>query len=94
MQTIVTTRYYGPTDTRGSRIKVSARDKSKFVPFDYAAPLGTGITEDTLKAVVPALLEGPMTTYRVESVESVSGPGNNLSYYLVTAETIWEDEDK
>lgn len=91
MQTIVTTRYYGPTDTRGSRIKVSARDRSKFVPFDHAAPMGTGITEDTLKAIVPGLLEGPLTTYRVESADSISGPGNVLNYYLITTETVWKD---
>ena len=91
MKTIVTTRYYGPTDTRGSRLKVSARDRSKSVPFDNAAPGWTGITEDTLKAIVPGLLEGPLTTYRVESVDSISGPGNVLNYYLITAETVWKD---
>ena len=91
MQTIVTTRYYGPTDTRGSRIKVSARDRSKFVPFDHAAPGWIGVTEDTLREVIPGLLEGPLTTYRVESVESISGPGGSLGYYLVTAETVWKD---
>lgn len=91
MKTIVTTRYCGPTDTHGSRIKVSARDRSKFVPFDHSAPMGTGITEDTLKAIVPGLLETELTTYRVESVDSISGPGNVLNYYLITTETIWKD---
>lgn len=91
MQTIVTTRYYGPTDTRGSRIKVSARDRSKFVPFDHAAAFATGITEDTLKAIVSELLETELTTYWVESVDSISGPGNVLNYYLITTETVWKD---
>ena len=91
MQTIVTTRYYGPTNTRGSRLKVSASDRSKFVPFDHAAPGWTGITEDTFKEVIPELLETELTTYRVESVESISGPGNDQDYYLVTAETVWKD---
>ena len=90
MQTIVTTRYYGPTDTRGSRIKVSARDRSKFVPFDHAAPGWTGITEDTLKEVIPGLLENELTAYQVTSVDGIGGPGNELNYYLVTAETIWK----
>ena len=89
MQTIVTTRYYGPTDTRDSRLKVSARDRSKFVSYNDAAR--TGITEDTFKEVVSGLLETELTTYRVESVDSISGPGDVLNYYLITAETVWKD---
>ena len=33
-----TTRYYGPTETRGSRIKVTINGKSKFADYDYAGP--------------------------------------------------------
>lgn len=90
MQTVVTTRYYGPTDTRGSRIKVSARNRSKFVPFDHAAPSWAGITADTLREVIPVLMETEMATFRVTSVEWVSGPGNDLNYYFVTVKTFWK----
>ena len=34
--TAITTRYLGPTNSRGSRIKVTAGDKSMTVPYDYA----------------------------------------------------------
>ena len=33
-----TTRYYGPTETRGSRIRVTINGDSKFADYDYAAP--------------------------------------------------------
>ena len=33
----VSTRYYGPTDHRGSRIRVTYRGKHKFIPYDYEA---------------------------------------------------------
>lgn len=33
----VTTRYYPPTDHRGSRIRVSWRGERKFFPYDYSA---------------------------------------------------------
>lgn len=32
----VTTRYYGPTNHTGSRIRVSWRGERKYVPYDYA----------------------------------------------------------
>lgn len=34
----VTTRYYGPTNFTGSRIRVTWRGERKFFPYDYAAP--------------------------------------------------------
>lgn len=36
INTGVTTRYYSPTDFRGSRIRVTWRGDKKFIPYDYA----------------------------------------------------------
>ena len=33
----ITTRYHGPTDTRGSRITANALGRRATVPYDYAA---------------------------------------------------------
>lgn len=39
MSYLITTRYYGPTNTKGSRIRVKneGTGKVKFLPFNYAA---------------------------------------------------------
>ena len=92
MQTIVTTRYYGPTNTRGSRIKVSARDRSKFIPFDYTTDW-SGVSVDTLKSVVSALMSSDTVTVHVTDAETVSGPKDTeLKYWIVSFEHVWNED--
>lgn len=88
LQTIVTTKYFGPTNTRGSRIKVSTRSGSKMVSYDYAAPMGQGITEATLKATVEHLLVDTYArehgdTFTVDLVTCVGGPDRASIYWIV-----------
>ena len=87
-QTIVTTKYYGPTNTRGSRVKVSTRNGSKFVPFDHAAR-GDGIDPDTLAKVTAELLMDEYATdhgdeYVITEVTPVGGPEADVRYWIVT----------
>ena len=92
MQTIVTTRYYGPTNTRGSRIKVSTRRGSRFIPFEYAASWN-GVSVDTLKSVVSALMSDDTVTVHVTDAEIVSGPQDTeLKYWIVSFEHEWNED--
>ena len=87
-QTIVTTKFYGPTDTRGARVKVSTRNGSKFVPFDYAAGWDS-INPDALVKVTAELLQDEYATtygdtYVVDEVRPIGGPQGDVDYWLAT----------
>ena len=87
-QTVVTTKYYGPTNTRGSRVKVTTHNGSKFVPFDSAAGWG-GINEAGVAKVTAELLMGEYATnhgdeYVITEVTPVGGPEADVRYWIVT----------
>lgn len=75
----VSTRYYGPTDHRGSRIRVTYRGKHKFIPYDYAA---NDAHEAAIHEAMPYLVDGVSMVESLRRVaETESGRG---SVYLVT----------
>ena len=87
-QTVVTTKFYGPTDTRGSRVKVSTHNGSKFLPFDYAAGWD-GIDEARLAKAAADLLQDEYATsngdtYAVTEAKPIGGPQGDADYWLVT----------
>ena len=87
-QTIVTTKFYGPTDTLGARIKVSTRNGSKFIPFDYEAGWD-GIEPDALAKVTAELLQDEYATshgdtYAVTEAKPIGGPQGDVDYWFVT----------
>lgn len=87
-QTVVTTKYYGPTNTRGSRVKVSTRNGSKFVPFDYRTS-GGGIDKVGVAEVTAGLLQDEYATdhgdtHVVDEVTPVGGPKGDAQYWIVT----------
>lgn len=87
-QTVVTTKFYGPTNTRGSRIKVSTRNGSKFVPFDYTTGWG-GIDEAGVAKVTAELLMDEYATdhgdtYIVDEAAPIGGPKEDVKYWIVT----------
>lgn len=87
-QTIVTTKFYGPTYTRGSRVKISTRNGSKFVPFDHRTSWD-GIDETGVAEVAAELLQYEDAidhgdTYTVDEVKPVGGPKEDVKYWLVT----------
>ena len=88
-QTIVTTKLYGPTDTRGSRVKVSTRNGSKFVPFNHRKALCDGIDEVGVAEVAAELLQDEYAmrhgdTYTIHEARLVSGPKDDVRYWIVT----------
>lgn len=92
-KTVVTTKFYGPTNTLGSRVKVSAWAGSKFVPFRHDVGSWNGISESGIGQIVADLL-GEVTgwSYDIKSVERTSGPDDDLVYWLVTYDesTEWD----
>ena len=52
MTIVLTTRYFGPTDTIGSRIRVSIGTKKRYISWDYALNL-----EENHRAAAMAVLE-------------------------------------
>lgn len=79
----VSTRYYGPTDHRGSRIRVTCRGKHKFIPYDYAA---NDAHEAAIHEAMPYLVDG---VSMVESVRFIADTGSGREsdrawVYLVT----------
>ena len=87
-QTVVTTKFYGPTNTRGARVKVSTRNGSKFVPFDHAAGWD-GIYPDALAKVTAELLQDEYATaygdtYIADEATPVGGPREDVGYWVVT----------
>ena len=87
-QTVVTTKFYGPTDTRGARIKVSTRNGSKFIPFDYAAGWD-GIDRVSLAKATADLLQDEYATsngdtYAITEVKPIGGPQGDVDYWLAT----------
>lgn len=49
MRQALVTKYFGPTNTRGSRIKVQASAGIKFYPWDYALGIEGNHTEAARK---------------------------------------------
>lgn len=93
-QTVVTTKFFGPTNTRGAGIKVYTRSGSKMVSFDYAASMGAGITEATLTATVEHLLNDTLASeygdvYTVDRVTPVGGPDQTVTYWIVDYTVIY-----
>ena len=87
-RTVVTTKYYGPTNTRGSRVKVSTRNGSKFVPFDGETSWD-GINEAGVAKVTAELLMDEYAIdhgdkYTVDEATLVGGPVDDLRYWIVT----------
>ena len=87
-QTVVTTKYYGPTNQRGSQVKVATRNGSKFVPFDYTVS-GCGINEvGVTKATAELLMDEYATNhgdeYVITEVTPVGGPEADVRYWIVT----------
>ena len=87
-QTIVTTKFYGPTSTRGARVKVTTRNGSKFVPYDYSTSWN-GIDEAGVAAVAAELLQDEHAmrhgdTYTVNEARLVGGPKGDVRYWIVT----------
>ena len=87
-QMVVTTKYCGPTNTRGARVKVSTRNGSKFIPFDHVAGWG-GIDEaGVAKVTAELLMDGYATNhgdeYVITEVTLVGGPEAVFDYWLVT----------
>ena len=75
----VSTRYYGPTDHRGDRIRVTYRGKHKFIPKDYEA---RDAHESAVYEAMPYLVDGVSMVESLRHVaETESGRG---SVYLVT----------
>ena len=87
-QTVVTTKSYGPTNTRGARIKVSTRNGSKFIDFDHAAGWD-GIDRARLAKATAELLQVEYATsngdtYAVTDVKPIGGPQGDNDYWLAT----------
>ena len=87
-RTVITTKFYEPTNTRGARIKVSTRNGSKFLPFDYEAGWD-GINRDSLAKVTADLLQDEYATssgdtYAITEVEPIGGPQGDVDYWLAT----------
>ena len=87
-QTVVTTKYYGPTNTRGSRIKVSSHNGSMFVPFDHAAGWKGVDMISVAKATAELLQDEYATnhgdTYAVKEATPIDGPVGDVDYWVVT----------
>ena len=93
-QTVVTTKYYGPTNTRGSRVKVATRNGSKFIPFDYTTSWD-GINEAVVAKVTADLLMDEYAIahgdkYLVDEATLVGGPKDDMRYWIVTYTVTWE----
>lgn len=70
----VSTRYYGPTDYRGSRIRVTYRGKHKFIPYDYAA---SDAHVSAIHEAMPYLVDGVSMVESVRYVaDTESGKGS------------------
>ena len=87
-QMVVTTKYCGPTNTRGARVKVSTRNGSKFVAFDHAAGWD-GIDRARLAKATAELLQDAYATsngdtYAVTEVKPIGGPQGDVDYWLAT----------
>ena len=79
----VSTRYYGPTDHRGSRIRVTYRGKHRFIPYDYAA---SDAHVSAIHEAMPYLVDGVSMVESLRHVaETESGRG---SVYLVTVSLV------
>lgn len=53
MTIAIQAKYYGPTNHKGSRYRISAGDhKARFVPFDYGASGHEGIGIETVRDYV------------------------------------------
>ena len=87
-RTVVTTKYYGPTNTRGARIKVSTRNGSKFIPFDHAAGWGgidmTNVANATAELLQDEHATADGDTYVVVEAAPVGGPKGDADYWIVT----------
>ena len=87
-QTIVTTKFYGPTNTRGARIKVSTRNGSKFIPFDHVAGWGgidmTNVANATAELLQDEHATADGDTYVVNEAAPVGGPKGDVDYWIVT----------
>ena len=84
-KTVVTTKFYWPTSTLGSRVKVSTWAGSKFVPFRHDVGSWNGISESGIGQIVADLL-GEISEWScdIKHVERTSGPDDGLAYWLVT----------
>ena len=87
-RTVVTTKFYGPTNTLGARIKVSTRNGSKFIDFDHAAGWD-GIDRASLAKATAELLQDEYATssgdmYAVTEVKPIGGPQGDVDYWLAT----------
>ena len=87
-RTVVTTKFYGPTNTRGARVKVSTRNGSKFLPFCHTVSW-PGIDEAGVAKVTAELLQDEYAnscgdTYAVTEATPVGGPQGDVDYWLVT----------
>ena len=70
----VSTRYYGPTDHRGDRIRVTYRGKHKFIPKDYEA---RDAHESAVYEAMPYLVDGVSMVESVRYVaDTESGKGS------------------
>ena len=89
MTTIVTTTYYGPTETRGSRIKVATREGARFIPFDHSGR--NGIVEEGLARTIERLLTNEHVDITVTALQQTSGPNEDATYWIVTYDLTWKD---
>ena len=94
MQRVVTTKYYGPTNTRGARVKVSTGNGSKFVPFDHGTTWdginGAGVAKVTAELMQDKYATEAGYTYSVTEVKRIGGPEDDLRYWIVTYTVTWE----
>lgn len=75
MTVYVSTKYYGPTNFRGSRIKVTKNGESKFFPYDYASP-GDAHESAARSAIEEYWYRGATVTSLKYATETESGRGN------------------
>jgi hypothetical protein len=80
MRPVIITKYFGPSNTRGTRIKASARDRAVYVPWDYELSI-----EDNHLAAAQALVH-ELWPDNAENPELHGGPmpnGDGYAFVLI-----------
>lgn len=73
---VFTVKYYGPTDTKGSKVKITNQDKSKYIPYDHSY-------NNALDMAV---------AYLTSKGGKVVCAGGTDKYYIIMLETAYIDE--